>query len=395
MKITMQPLANLTVIALEQAVAAPFATRQLADLGARVIKIERPGVGDFARYHDQSAGGLSSHFVWTNRAKESLTLDIKQPAGKEILHKLLAKADIFVQNLAPGAVDRLGFAAERLRAQYPQLIICNISGYGATGPYRDKKAYDALIQAEVGLFSITGSEETPAKTGIAVADIAAGMYAYSGILTALLVRMQTGQGKVVEVSMFEALAEWMGYPMYYALGGSAPARTGTSHATIAPYGLFATGDGSTVMLSIQNEREWVRFCTEVLAQPDVAHDARFHTNRQRVLHRAELQSIIEAIFRQYTVTEVMERLEAAQIANAQSRTLFQFLDHPQLQARERWQMVDSPVGSLPALLPAVTMEGVTPVCAPIPAMGQHTHAILRELAYNEAEIESLQAQGVV
>jgi itaconate CoA-transferase len=391
----MQPLANLTVVALEQAIAAPFATRQLADLGARVIKIERPGVGDFARHYDKTAGGLSSHFVWVNRSKESLTLDVKQPTGKEILHQLLTKADIFVQNLAPGAADRLGFDAATLRARYPQLIICNISGYGATGPYRDKKAYDALIQAEAGLFSITGSEETPAKAGIAVADIAAAMYAYSGILTALFTRTQTGQGAVLEVSLFEALAEWMGYPMYYALGGSAPARTGTSHATIAPYGLFATGDDNTVMLSIQNEREWVRFCTEVLAQPDLAQAPQFATNSQRVIHRAELQSVIEARFHHFTVDEVMARLEAAQIANAQSRTLLQFLEHPQLQARQRWQTVASPGGPLPALLPVVTIEGATSVCAPIPAIGQHTHPILAELGYSATAIDELQAQGVI
>jgi itaconate CoA-transferase len=391
----MQPLANLTVIALEQAVAAPFATRQLADLGARVIKIERPIVGDFSRHYDKTAGGLSSHFVWVNRSKESLTLDVKQPAGKEILTKLLTKADVFVQNLAPGAAARLGFDTDRLRATYPQLIICNISGYGSTGPYRDKKAYDALIQAEAGLFSITGSEETPSKTGIAVADIAAAMYAYSGILTALLMRMQTGQGTVLEVSMFEALAEWMGYPMYYALGGSAPERTGTSHATIAPYGLFTTGDGSTVMLSIQNEREWVRFCAEVLVQPELAQDSRFATNHQRVIHRAELQAVIGQVFGRFTVTEVMARLEAAQIANAQSRTLFQFLEHPQLQARNRWQTVDTPFGSLPALLPAVTMEGVTPACTPIPAVGQHTQTILQELGYGATEIDTLHTQGVI
>jgi len=391
----MQPLANLTVIALEQAVAAPFATRQLADLGARVIKVERPGVGDFARHYDKTAGGLSRHFVWVNRSKESLTLDIKQPAGKEILTQLLSKADVVVQNLAPGAVDRLGFDAASLHAYYPELSICNISGYGSTGPYRDKKAYDALIQAEAGLFSITGSEETPAKAGIAVADIAAAMYAYSGILTALLTRMQTGKGSVLEVSMLEALAEWMGYPMYYALGGVAPQRTGTSHATIAPYGIFATGDGSTVMLSIQNEREWIRFCQEVLEKPDLAHEPRFATNSQRVIHRAELQAVIEAVFSRFTVAAVMDRLEAAQIANAQSRTIFQLLDHPQLQARNRWQTVATPLGSLPALLPAVTIEGVTPVCTPIPTVGQHTNAILQELGYSEGEIATLRTKGVV
>lgn len=391
----MLPLANLTVVALEQAVAAPFATRQLADLGARVIKIERPEVGDFSRHYDHSAGGLSSHFAWANRSKESLTLDVKQPAGKTILTQLLAGADVFVQNLAPGATDRLGFDTATLRAQYPQLIVCNISGYGATGPYRDKKAYDALIQAEAGLFSITGTAETPAKAGIAVADIAAGMYAYSGILTALLVRMQTGEGSVVDVSLFEALAEWMGYPMYYALSGRAPQRTGTSHATIAPYGLFTTGDGSTVMLSIQNEREWVRFCTDVLQQPALAQDERFATNSQRVVYRAALQAVIEEVFSRFTVDEVMARLEAAQIANAQSRTLFQFLDHPQLKARARWGTVDSPVGPLPTLLPPVTIEGVTPVSNAIPAVGQHTKAILQALGYTPTEIEALTQQGVV
>lgn len=391
----MQPLANLTVVALEQAVAAPFATRHLADLGARVIKIERPEVGDFARHYDKSANGLSSHFVWVNRSKESLTLDVKQPAGKAILTQLLAKADVFVQNLAPGATERLGFDEATLRTQYPQLIICNISGYGATGPYRDKKAYDALIQAEAGLFSITGTADTPAKAGIAVADIAAGMYAYSGILTALLARTQTGQGSVVDVSLFEALAEWMGYPMYYALSGRAPQRTGTSHATIAPYGLFTTGDGSTVMLSIQNEREWSRFCTEVLYQPALAQDERFATNSQRVIHRTELQRVIEAAFSHFTVDEVLERLEATQIANAQSRTLFQFLEHPQLKARERWQTVDSPVGPLPALLPSVDIEGVTPASGPIPAVGQHSQAILQELGYTPGEIELLAQQGVI
>lgn len=391
----MLPLANLTVVALEQAVAAPFATRQLADLGARVIKIERPEVGDFARHYDNSAGGLSSHFVWANRSKESLTLDVKQPAGKTILTQLLAKADVFVQNLAPGATDRLGFDAATLRAEYPRLIICNISGYGATGPYRDKKAYDALIQAEAGLFSITGTPETPAKAGIAVADIAAGMYAYSGILTALLVRTQTGEGSVVDVSLFEALAEWMGYPMYYALSGNAPQRTGTSHATIAPYGIFTTGDGSTVMLSIQNEREWVRFCTDVLQQPALAQDERFATNRQRVVYRAALQAVIEEVFSRFTVDEVMARLEAAQIANAQSRTLFQFLDHPQLKARDRWGTVDSPVGPLPTLLPPVTIEGVTPASSPIPTLGQHTQSILHGLGYTPAEIEALAQQGVI
>lgn len=391
----MKPLNNITVVALEQAVAAPFATRQLADLGARVIKVERPGVGDFARHYDTTAHGLASHFAWVNRSKESLTLNLKQPAAQEILAKLLAQADVFIQNLAPGAVERLGFGAETLRQQHPRLIICNVSGYGSTGPYRDKKAYDALIQAEAGLFSITGSAETPAKAGIAVADIAAAMYAFSGILTALLMRQQTGEGTVLEIALFEALAEWMGYPAYYTMGGSAPQRTGTSHATIAPYGIFPTSDGATVMLSIQNEREWVRFCAEVLQQPELATDPRFCTNQQRVDNRAALQRIVENIFGGHTVTVVMERLDAAQIANAQARTMQEFLSHPQLQARHRWASVDTEVGPIPALLPPINLAGVAPVMKPIPAVGAHTAQILAEFGYSAQAIAKLQATGVV
>ncbi|MEZ4861032.1 MAG: CaiB/BaiF CoA-transferase family protein [Caldilineaceae bacterium] len=395
----MHPLHNVTVVSLEQAVAAPFATRQLADLGARVIKVERPEVGDFARHYDKTANGLSSHFVWVNRSKESLTLDLKQAAGKEILHRLLAKADVFVQNLAPGAVDRLGFDDATLRTRYPRLIICNISGYGATGPYRDKKAYDALIQAEAGLFSITGNEETPAKAGIAVADIAAGMYAYSGILTALYMRAQSGEGCTLEVSLFEALAEWMGYPMYYTMGGSAPQRTGTSHAAIAPYGLFPTGDGHTVMLSIQNEREWVRFCAEVLEQPALATAPHFVNNSQRVANRAALRAAIEAVFGQLTIETVLARLDAAQIANAQARTMQEFMAHPQLQARNRWQQVETPTGPLAVLRPPVSIStgafDTEPLYSPIPALGAQTASILAELGYATQEINALQTEGVI
>ena len=391
----MQPLAGLTVVSLEVAVAAPFAARQLADLGARVIKIERPFVGDFARGYDDKAHGLSSHFVWTNRAKESLTLDVKQASGQKILEQLLAKADVFLHNLAPGAVERLGFGAERLQQAYPQLIICTISGYGATGPYRDKKAYDLLIQAEAGLLSITGTAETPAKAGISVADIAAGMYAYSGILTALLARHQTGKGQVIEVSMLEALAEWMGFPAYYALGGTPPQRNGASHAAIAPYGPFATGDGGAVVLGIQNEREWQRFCTIVLACPELANDPRFAGNGLRVTNRPALHEAIDAVFGQLTVAEVIALLEVAEIANGEMRTMLGLLDHPQLAARHRWREVASPVGNLPALLPAATLSAVDPRFDPIPALGEQTDSILTELGYDGAAITQLRTEQVV
>jgi itaconate CoA-transferase len=391
----MLPLTGTTVVTVEQAVAAPFATRQLADLGARVIKIERPGVGDFARHLDHTVSGLSSHFVWVNRGKESLTLNLKEAAGQEVLEKLLARADVFVQNLAPGAVERLGFGHERLRRRYPRLIICNVSGYGASGPYRDKKAYDALIQAESGLFSITGSPETPSKAGIAVADIAAGMYAYSGILTALLHRARTNEGTVLEVSLFESLAEWMSFPAYYTLGGEPPQRTGASHATIAPYGLFPTADGGVVMLSIQNEREWVRFCEIVLEQPQLTADPRFAENAQRVANRPALRAAIEPVFAALSTAAVLERLDRAQIANAQARSMQEYLDHPQLRARQRWTQVDSPAGPIPALLPPVTMHGVDPAMGPIPDVGQQTTAILDELGYTPQEIAALDAQGVI
>jgi itaconate CoA-transferase len=329
------------------------------------------------------------------RSKESLTLDLKQVAGQKILEQLLTKADIFLHNLAPGAVDRLGFGAERLQQTYPRLIICSISGYGSTGPYRDKKAYDLLLQAEAGLLSITGTTDTPAKAGISVADIAAGMYAYSGILTALLARQQNGQGQVIEVSLLEALAEWMGYPLYYTLGGSPPARNGASHPVIAPYGPFATGDGGTIVLGIQNEREWQRFCQIVLQDPALASDERFTGNWQRVTHRVALHEVIDRVFGQLTIDEVTARLEAAEIANGEMRTIQGLLDHPQLAARQRWREVDSPVGKLPALLPAATLSEVEPRFDPIPALGEHTEAILTELGYNTVEIKRLGAEKVI
>ncbi|HEX8731305.1 MAG TPA: CaiB/BaiF CoA-transferase family protein [Ktedonobacterales bacterium] len=390
------PLAGITVVALEQAVAAPFASRQLADLGARVIKIERPVVGDFARHYDETVRGLSSHFVWLNRSKESLTLDVKRPAGAAILRALVAQADVFIQNLAPGAVERLGFGAASLRAAYPRLIVCGVSGYGTSGPYRDKKAYDLLAQCEVGLLSITGSPDAPAKVGVSVADIAAGVYAYSGILTALYQRERTGQGCALDVSLFDALGEWMGYPAYFtAYGGEPPPRAGASHATIAPYGPFTAGDGRQINLAVQNEREWRAFCALALEQPALADDPRFASNSQRVANRAALHERIDHAFSALSSEEVVARLDRAQIANAHMNDLRDFWDHTQLQARDRWRQVDSPVGPLRALLPPVNLEGVEPRMDAIPDVGQHTDAILTALGYDAASIADLRAAGVI
>jgi itaconate CoA-transferase len=392
----MLPLEGITVVALEQAVAAPFATRQLADLGARVIKIERPGVGDFARGYDEIVRGLSGYFVWLNRSKESLSLDLKHPQAALVIHQLLATADIFVQNLAPGAAERLGFGADTLIEQYPRLIVCSISGYGGSGPYRDKKAYDLLVQGETGLISVTGTPDTPVKVGISAADISAGMYAYTGILTALYQRERTGKGTAFEVSLFDALGEWMTYPAYAAgYAGRAPSRTGAAHATIAPYGPFQAGDGKLVTLGVQNEREWARFCGIVLEQPEIATDARFDRNSKRVANREALDGIIDAVFSQLTVTEVIDRLEAAQIANARINTMQEFWEHPQLAERERWREVDSPVGALKALLPPVTMRDVEPRMDPIPSVGQHTEPILRFLGYTDEHISQLRAEGAI
>lgn len=392
----MLPLEGLTVITLEQAVAGPFATRQLADLGARVIKIERPGTGDFARAYDRTVNGLSSHFVWTNRSKQSLTLDLKRDEAREVLERLLSRTDVFVQNLAPGAADRLGFGTAALRQRYPRLIVCDISGYGATGPYRDKKAYDLLVQAESGLVSITGSEHEPAKVAISVADIAAAMYAYSGILSALLVRQRTGEGISLEVSLLESLGEWMGYPLYYTTyGGSPPPRSGARHAAIAPYGPFAGSDGGTVYLAVQNEREWAAFCRAVLKRPELASDERFATNSSRVRHLTELQEEIDRAFRLMTAAEILDRLDRAQIANARINTVQEFADHAQLIARNRWRQVDTPVGPVRALVPPVAMEGVEPVMRRIPAVGEHTDAILTELGYDRQTIEVWRRQGII
>jgi itaconate CoA-transferase len=376
----MRPLDGVTVVSLEQAVAAPFATRQLADLGARVIKVERPGPGDFARGYDETVRGLSSHFVWLNRSKESLALDLKHEHGREVLLRLLAHADVFVQNLAPGVAGRLGLGAEELRARHPRLVHCSISGYGEGGPYTLKKAYDLLVQCEAGLVSITGTEDTPSKVGISVADIAAGMYAYTGVLTALLQRERTGVGAALEVSMLEALAEWMGFPMNFSMySGPQPRRTGASHAAIAPYGPFGCGDGGTVFLGIQNEREWRTFCQEVLRRPGLAEEDRFSTNSRRVEHLPALREEIEAAFAELDTEEAMARLEDAGIANARLRDVAGLIDHPQLAARDRWREVDSPVGPLRNLLPPARLDADESVLGPIPEVGQHTSAILREL----------------
>jgi itaconate CoA-transferase len=386
----MRPLEGITVVALEQVIAGPFATRQLAELGARVIKIERPGGGDPARIYDRTVKGLSSHFVWVNRSKESLALDVKHPAAKAVLHKLLERADVFLHNLAPGAVERLGLGAEPLRARHPRLIWCGISGYGPSGPYASKKAYDLLVQCEAGLLSVTGTPETPVKSGIPAADIAAGMYAFTSILAALVRRGRNGEGATIEVTMLEALGEWMGFPAYFtAYGGAAPPRSGPYHATIVPYGPFKAGDGQTVFLSVQNEREFASFCDRVLAKPALKTDQRFASGPARFRNREAFHREVDAVFSQLKATEIIERLEAGDIANARLNDMNGFWDHPQLRARERWAKVGSPAGELDMLKPPFTLSGFEPRLDAVPALGEHTRAILAELGYGEAEMDCL------
>lgn len=377
---TSHPLSGITVVSIEHAIAAPFCTRHLADLGARVIKVERPGEGDFARAYDDRARGMASHFVWVNRSKESLALDLKNPGDLNALHCLLERADVFVQNLAPGAADRMGLSFSALSKRNPRLIVCDISGYGSYGPYRGKKAYDLLIQSEAGFLSITGTEGGPVKAGCSIADISAGMYAYSSILAALIQRGKTGSGCRIDVSMLECMAEWMGFPLYYALDGAPPpVPSGASHASIFPYGPFTAGDNRTVMLGIQNEREWAKFCELVLERPELRCDARFDTNSKRSAARAELTEIILQAFKPLTAQEVIARLEGADIANAEVRTMQQVWDHPQLRARGRWIEIETPVGPMPALVPPGLPDGVAPYVSPVPRVGQHNEAILREL----------------
>ena len=395
---TPRPLDGITVISLEHAIAAPFCTRQLADLGARVIKVERPGSGDFARGYDQRVDGLASHFVWTNRSKESLTLDLKQDAADGILEALLAKADVLVQNLAPGAAARMGLSFDALHARFPRLIVCDISGYGEGGPYEKKKAYDLLIQSEGGFLSVTGGpgENDMAKAGCSIADIAAGMYAYTGVLSALLLRDKTGIGSRIDVSMLESLVEWMGYPMYYAYDGAPPPpRAGASHSTIYPYGPFPTGGGGTIMLGLQNEREWALFCEKVLLDPALATDDRFNANFKRSDNREVLRQIIIDGFASLSLDEVVARLEDAQIANARVNDMHGVWQHPQLQARGCWREVDSPAGKLPSLLPPGRNAAFAPRMDAVPALGQHTQGILGELGFSPAEQASLAAGGVV
>jgi itaconate CoA-transferase len=390
------PLKGITVVALEHAIAAPFCTRQLADLGARVIKIERPDGGDFARSYDERVRGLSSHFVWCNRSKQSLTLNVKHAEASSILSKLLETADVLVENLAPGAAARLGLSYEALRERHPRLIVCDISGYGADGPYRDKKAYDLLIQSESGFLSITGTPEEPAKAGCSIADISTGMYACTSILAALIERGKTGKGCRIDLSMLETMAEWMTYPLYYAFDGAEPPpRTGASHATIYPYGPFQAGDGKTVMLGLQNEREWTAFCERVLERPELAADPRFSSNARRTEMRSELKEIVTEVFSSMTAREVVDRLDAAQIANARVNDMHDLWAHPQLKARGRWVEIDTSAGRVPALLPPGAPEAYSPRMDPVPALGEHTEAILAELGYDAETIARLRAEHAI
>ncbi|SDH84372.1 formyl-CoA transferase [Sinosporangium album] len=392
----MRPLDGITVVSLEQAVAAPFATRQLADLGARVIKIERPGSGDFARAYDKTVHGQGSYFVWLNRTKESVTLDLKTEAGQRILHELLADADVFVQNLAPGATRRQGLDAETLAARYPQLIVCDITGFGSTGPWADRKAYDLLVQFETGLVSITGTPDEVAKVGISVADISAGMNTYSGILTALYTRATTGKAPAIEVSLFESLAEWMGQPAYYTqYGGSQPLRAGAAHATIAPYGPYPIGDGGTVLLSIQHDREWRAFCGTVLGDPELADDDRFANNAVRVINRDALDKVIVARLAELDTATTRALLDSAGIANAKLNTVAEFLAHPVLAGRDRWRTIAQPRGDIQALLPPATLAGVDIAMGPVPDLGEHTDAVLAGLGYDDQNIAALRADGVI
>ncbi|MGW4324175.1 CaiB/BaiF CoA transferase family protein [Streptomyces sp. NPDC004684] len=393
---TALPLTGVTVVSVEQAVAAPFATRQLADLGARVIKVERPGGGDFARRYDTTVHGQSSYFVWLNRSKESVTLDLKTEPGRQVLEELLTTADVFVQNLAPGAAARLGLDNASLTARHPSLIACTVSGYGTTGPWADRKAYDLLVQCQTGLVSLTGTPEESARVGVSIADIAAGMYAYSGILTALYTRAVTGVARAVEVSLFEALAEWMSQPAYYTRhGGAQPPRIGAQHATIAPYGAYPAADGKQVLFSVQNEREWTALCERFLERPELAHDPRFATGSDRVAHREELNAVIRERFARTSGDEAMKTLDEAGIACAGVNDVREFVEHPVLAGRSRWQDVRIPGAVVPALRPPADLAGIEPRMEPVPAVGEHTDRVLAELGLSAARIEGLRADGVV
>lgn len=391
-----RPLDGTTVVSLEQAVAAPFATRQLADLGARVIKVERPGVGDFARGYDEAVHGTSSYFAWLNRSKESLTLDLKDPAARAVLDELLAGADVFVQNLGPGATARLGLGAAALAQRFPRLVVCDVTGFGADGPWSGRKAYDLLVQAETGLMAVTGTPDEQVRVGISVADVAAGMYAYSGILTALLTRATSGRAPAVSVSLFEALAEWMGAPAYYTgHRGTPPPRTGGAHATIAPYGPYPTADGDVLIVAVQNDREWRRLCADVLDDPALAEDPRFARNSARVANRAALDALLGPRLAALDTAKAVAQLDAAGIAQARVNTVAEFLDHPVLAGRERWREVGSPGGPIRALLPPADLAGVEARMDPIPAVGEHTDAILRALGRTDHDITTLRQRGAI
>jgi crotonobetainyl-CoA:carnitine CoA-transferase CaiB-like acyl-CoA transferase len=389
------PLAGITVVSLEQAVAAPYATRQLADLGARVVKVERPEGGDFARGYDRAVHGESSYFVWLNRGKESLTVDLKQPEGRRIVTRLLEGADVLVQNLGPGAAARMGLDAESVAHAHPQVITATISGYGQDGPWRERKAYDLLVQAEAGLLSVTGSAAEVARTGVSIADIAAGMFTFSGVLTALYTRATTGVVRPVSVSLFDALVEWMSQPLYFGrYGGTGPARTGARHPTICPYGPFTAGDGGTVLLAVQNPAEWQRLCEIVLGRPDLVVDPRFATNPDRVAHRDELESIIATAAAQLTAEEFEKVLDSAGVAHARMNDVGQLWLHPVLVGRDRWQEIQTPGGPAAALPPPAALAGIDPVIGDVPALGEHNRKILRELGYSAEATDELIAAGV-
>jgi crotonobetainyl-CoA:carnitine CoA-transferase CaiB-like acyl-CoA transferase len=392
----MLPLEGITVVSVEQAVAAPLATRHLADLGARVVKVERPDGGDFARGYDSAVRGMASHFIWLNRSKESIALDLKHPAGRDVLTDLLASADVFVQNLGPGACARLGFGADVLTARHPRLIVCDMSGYGPDGPYRDKRAYDLLVQSETALVSVTGVPEHPAKTGIPAADIGAGMYAYSSVLAALFHRERTGRGTAIEVSMFDALTEWMGHPVQYTLHtGTNPPRTGLGHPIIVPYGAYPVSDGQEIIIGIQNDRQWARLAADVLERPELATDEDFATNQARTRNRERVDAAVAEQTAKLTAADAETRLEEAGIPNARVNDVTDFLDHPQLSARNRWREIGSPVGSLPSPLPPASFAGMEPRMDPVPALGEQTEPILRFLGYDDQRITALRADGAM